>query len=81
MLTTIYKDETGNIVAVKLASENESEAHDLIGVADKYASEAPGSGSERWGASDWTGVGDGTTYPVVLPTQAEADAAAVEPVI
>jgi hypothetical protein len=86
MLITLYKDESGCIQVVKLASQNPDEAQELLDLAEHYKpkSEATGSGSERWPDNDWTQAGDGTVYPndyrpapvAHLPTQAEADAAA-----
>lgn len=40
MLTTVYKDESGAVSAVKLASETPEEAQELIGAAEHYKAEA-----------------------------------------
>lgn len=39
MLTTVYKDESGAVSAVKLASETPEEAQELMGAAEHYKAE------------------------------------------
>jgi hypothetical protein len=68
---TVYSDASGNVVAV-----GKKEAITTVEVPTIAPIVFEGSGSERWRDSDWTQGGDGKTYPVVVPTQAEADAAA-----
>jgi hypothetical protein len=62
MLLTIYKNEQGIIDQVKLTAQGPEDSRKLLDFAN---SEAPGSGTGRWGDHDnWTQHGDGTDYPL-----------------